>query len=163
MKTARLIYGIIACVFCPIIALQSLGVVIWCSLSGVEEVSHNGGFYLAGLLLLGGILSIATRKQEGCAIVCFLIYAFAAIIGYAMAGPYFKDLYIWTILCVILSASELITILLHKNPAAPPKYEEYRQFPEYKEFEGFPDYGFYDEPPESENSEETNNQEDIYF
>lgn len=109
MKTAKLVLGIISIVLFLVVLLQSCAVGVGNTLMENGEVSGSAGFLLALLMLAGGIVGIAARKNKGGSIACVILYSLAAIIGFANAGSY-KDLNIWAGLCVVLAIVFLISI-----------------------------------------------------
>ena len=72
------------------------------------EVSGSAGVIVAVLLLVGGIVSIATRDaiSNGGNIALIILFGIAAFIGYMLAGSY-TDLTIWAtwcLLCAVIAA-----------------------------------------------------------
>lgn len=111
MKTAKLIIGIIAIVLSVIVFFQSalvgLGEAIF-----AEEGEGSGGFgiVISILLLIGGIVSICTRKSNGGGIFCLIIYALAGIIGISFSAN-FPDLKIWGIISLIFGGVFLLSLV----------------------------------------------------
>lgn len=102
MKTWKLVSGILSIVIFFFVALQS------CAAGFVNAVENNGqmsgtaGIMVGILMLVGGIVSIATRYKDkkGGNIALIIIFALASIIGFVGAGNY-KDLNIWAAWCLI--------------------------------------------------------------
>lgn len=101
MKTWKLVSGILSIIFFILVEFQS------CAAGVVNTLDENGGMsgsvgLIVGLLILvGGIVSIATRKGgKGGNIALVSIFGLAAIMGFAGYGNY-KDLMIWAVWCLI--------------------------------------------------------------
>lgn len=74
MKTAKLIIGIVSMVLTIVLFFQSSAVSFGDAISGAEESSAGVGILLAILLLIAGIVGVATRKSRpsqacGCELV----------------------------------------------------------------------------------------------
>ena len=116
MKTAKLVTGILSIVFTIMILFQSCAAGLSNALGDTGESSGTTGFLVAILMIAGGIIMIATRKTEkkGPSIACIIIFAFAALIGYALAGS-FSDLKVWSTWCLIMAALNFIPLLSKKK------------------------------------------------
>lgn len=115
MKTVKLIIGIIAIVLSLVLFIQSslvgLGDVLF-----AEEGEASGGFgiVMSILLLIGGIVSIATRKTRGGAIFCIVDYALLGLIGLTCSQN-FKDLAIWGSVSLIFALIYIISLFIGRG------------------------------------------------
>ena len=116
MKTFKLISGILCCVLCAIVMLQSCVAGVSNALTESGEVSGSAGLLVALLMLAGGIVMIATRKstKKGGSIAGVIIFLLAALFGFANAGSY-SDLKIWSGLCLILGIINIIAAIRLKK------------------------------------------------
>ncbi len=116
MKTFKLISGILCCVLCAIVMLQSCVAGVSNALTESGEVSGSAGLLVALLMLAGGIVMIATRKstKKGGSIAGVIIFLLAALLGFANAGSY-SDLKIWSGLCLILGIINIIAAIRLKK------------------------------------------------
>lgn len=116
MKTFKLISGILCCVLCAIVMLQSCAAGVSNALTESGEVSGSAGLLVALLMLAGGIVMIATRKstKKGGSIAGVIIFLLAALLGFANAGSY-SDLKIWSGLCLILGIINIIAAIRLKK------------------------------------------------
>ena len=116
MKTAKLVTGILSIVFTIMILFQSCAAGLSNALGDTGESSGTAGFLVAILMIAGSIIMIATRKTEkkGPSIACIVIFAFAAMIGYALAGS-FGDLKFWSTWCLIMAVLNFIPLLSKKK------------------------------------------------
>ena len=71
-------------------------------MSSNGQVSGTAGVIVALMMMSGGILSIATRKeiQKGDSVALAVIYGIGVLIGVALAGD-FEDLIIWALWCFV--------------------------------------------------------------
>ena len=85
MKTAKLIIGIISIVTFVLILVSSCGVGISGGISNDDAwaVSGVAGIILAFIVLISGIVGVATRKSRGAGIVTGVFYIAGAILGFA--------------------------------------------------------------------------------
>lgn len=111
MKTAKLVTGILCMVFTMLVLFQSCAAGIGNALAENGEVSGTAGAFLAILMLSGGIVQVATRnsKKKGGSIASLIIFALAAILGFANAGSY-ADLNVWAGWCLILAVLNTVCI-----------------------------------------------------
>lgn len=111
MKTWKLVSGILTIVFSVFVMFQSSAAGLYNSLSQNGETSGSAGFFVALLMLTGGIVSIATRKGgKGGNIALLILFGFSTLIGGSSAGSY-TDLYIWSGWCGINAVLALICML----------------------------------------------------
>jgi len=113
MKTAKLVLGIISMALSIFVIFQSCAAGIGNAMTENGESSGSAGLFVAILLLAGGIVIVAGRKSKGAAIAAVFIYTFGGIIGLISAGS-FKDLYIWSVLSLIIAAVFLISLFVQK-------------------------------------------------
>lgn len=116
MKTAKLVTGILCMVFTMLVLFQSCAAGIGNALAENGEVSGTAGAFLAILMLSGGIVQVATRnsKKKGGSIASLIIFALAAILGFANAGSY-ADLNVWAGWCLILAVLNAVCIFKTKG------------------------------------------------
>ena len=106
MKTWKLVSGILSIILFLLVTFQSCAAGV---LNALEENGESSGS--AGLMLAGGIVSIATRKGgKGGNIALIVIFGLAALIGFTMAGS-FADLTIWAGWCLICAVLALISLI----------------------------------------------------
>ena len=112
MRTTKLITGIICMVLTAFVLFQSCAAGLGNALSQNGEVSGTAGALLAFFMLAGGIIQVATRNStgKGGSIAAFIVFALAAVIGFANAGSY-SDLNIWATWCLILGIINLICVI----------------------------------------------------
>lgn len=110
MKTWKLVSGILSIIIFIIVEFQS------CAAGLVNTLEENGGTsgsigFLCGILILvGGIVSITTRKAEGKGgnIALIIIFGLAAIIGFTGYGNY-SDLVIWSLWSLVNAVLAVIS------------------------------------------------------
>ena len=110
MKTAKLIIGIISIVLAFFVVFQSCAASVGDALMDEGGTSGGAGMVVAILMLISGIIAIAARNSKGAGIVCLIFYAVAGIIGLTSHGIY-KDLIIWSIVCLIFAVIFLISVI----------------------------------------------------
>lgn len=95
MKTWKLVSGIISIVLFVIVGFQSCAVGIGNTLQDNGEVGGSAGIIVAIMLLVGGIVSIATRNGgKGGNIALIVLFGLGALCGFTMGGSY-SDLSVW--------------------------------------------------------------------
>lgn len=116
MKTWKLVSGIISIVLFAIVIFQSCAAGLGNALSQNNEVSGSAGAFLAILMMVGGIVSIAVRNSTGNGgnIALIIIYGLAAITGFSGAGS-FTDLNVWAGWCLICGVLAFISMFLKKK------------------------------------------------
>ena len=101
MKTAKTVMGIVSIVLFIIILFQSCATGVGNVIEGNEtDTSSSGGVFLAFLVLIGGIVGIATKNSRGGGIAAGVFYIIAALIGFTNQGS-FGDLIVWSVLSLI--------------------------------------------------------------
>ena len=113
MKTFKLVIGIICCVLSLFVMFQSCAVGVLNTIEDNSDSSGSAGFFVALLMLSGGIVSIAARNRRGGAIANIIIFGLAFIIGISNTGT-FSDLVVWAVLCAVIAAINLISIFTQK-------------------------------------------------
>lgn len=113
MKTWKLVSGILSIILFAIVTLQSCAVGIANTIEENGGSSGSVGFFVAVLMLSGGIVSIASRKsiKRGGNIALVILFGLATLIGFTGFENY-TDLIIWSIWClinVVLAVVALIT------------------------------------------------------
>lgn len=116
MKTWKLVSGILSVVLFLFVAFQSCAAGLGNALSENGEKSGSAGIFLAVLMLVGGIVSLSTRKEEGKGgnVALIIIFGLASAMGFSNAGS-FKDLNIWAGWCLICAVMALISIIKNKK------------------------------------------------
>ena len=111
MKTWKLVSGILSMVLFLVVSFQSCAAGLVNTLEANGEVSGSAGMIVAIMLLVGGIVSVATRKgSKGGNIALIILYGIGALFGYMLAGNY-GDLNIWAtwcLICVVLAIVSLV-------------------------------------------------------
>ena len=101
MKVWKLVSGILSIVLSVFVVLQSGAAGMVNAMEGNGEVSGTAGILVAVMLLVGGIVSIASRKGgKGGNIAVLILYGLGTLVGFTMAGSY-SDLRIWAGWCLI--------------------------------------------------------------
>lgn len=110
MRVWKLVSGILSIVLSVFVIFQSFAAGTYNALSANGEISGSAGFFVAILMLAGGIVSICVRNLEGIVgdIVLIILFGIAALLGFCFAGSY-ADLNIWAFWCLIIAALALIS------------------------------------------------------
>ena len=116
MKTWKLVSGILSILLFFLVAFQSCAAGISNALLANGEKSGSGGILLAVMMLVGGIVSIATRQQKenGANIALCILFGIGALAGFVLAGS-FSDLNIWASWCTVNAALAVISIVKEKK------------------------------------------------
>lgn len=107
MKTTKLVIGIISIILSVIVGFQSMIAGLGNSLAENGEAGGSGGFFLGIILLVSGIVAIATRKGGKGGLVAGGFYIFGSFIGFVTAGSY-SDLNIWAFLALAFGLTFII-------------------------------------------------------
>ncbi len=111
MKTWKLVAGILSIVLSIFVLFQSCAAGMGNTLQGNGEVSGSAGLIVAIMLLVGGIVSIATRGSgKGGNIALIILYGIGALLGFTLAGSY-SDLKIWAVWCLICVVFAVIAMV----------------------------------------------------
>lgn len=114
MKTWKLVSGILSIVLSLFVIFQSMAAGLSNALQENGEVGGSAGLMVAIVLLVGGIVSIVTRKGgKGGAIALIILFGLGALMGFA-AGSY-KDLTIWSGWCAICAVFAVISLFSKKK------------------------------------------------
>lgn len=115
MKTWKLVSGILSIVFFFLVSFQSCAAGLANTLEENGEVSGSAGIIVAIMLLVGGIVSIATRKgSKGGNIALVVLYGIGTLFGFALAGNY-SDLKIWAGWCLICAVLAIVSLVKGKK------------------------------------------------
>lgn len=113
-KTWKLVSGILSIVLFVLVSFQSCAAGLANTLEENGEVGGSAGIIVAIMLLVGGIVSIATKNGgKGGNIAIIVVYGIGALFGFALAGGY-SDLYIWSAWCLVCVIMAIVTILKSK-------------------------------------------------
>ena len=123
MKTWKLISGVICMVLFIIIVMQSCALGIAEALS--QENGNSGtGILVAILLLVAGIVSIATRREKkGGNIALIVLFALAMLLGFS--ATVYADLKVYAVWCLVCLVIACVDLARHK----PPKANEEKEIP----------------------------------
>lgn len=115
MKTWKLVSGILSIIIFVIVEFQS------CAAGVVNAIEDNGGtsgsigFFCGILILVGGIISIATRKAigNGGNIALIIVFGLTSLLGFAGYGNY-SDLIIWSIWALVNAILAIFSFVKNK-------------------------------------------------
>lgn len=118
MKTWKLVSGILNCVFFVFIAFQSCAATMIESISEEKGTSGGAGLIVAILLLVGGIVSIVTRKARTIPpnLVLMIVYILSGFIARSGASGIYKDLMVWSFWSFICAVPAIILIAQARKP-----------------------------------------------
>lgn len=116
MKIWKLVAGILSMVLFVLVTFQSCAAGLSNALEENGEASGSAGIILAVLMLVGGIVSVATRKAKGkgANIALIILFGLAGLVGITNYGS-FSDLAIWSVWCFINAAMAIIAIVTGKK------------------------------------------------
>lgn len=115
MKVWKLVSGILSIVLSVFVVLQSGAAGMVNAIEGNGEVSGTAGILVAVMLLVGGIVSIASRKGgKGGNIAVLILYGLGTLVGFTMAGNY-SDLRIWAGWCLICALLAVVALVKGKQ------------------------------------------------
>lgn len=116
MKTWKLVSGILSIVLCLFVLFQSCAAGLSNAIQANGEVGGSAGILVAIMLLVGGIVSIATRNNEGKGgnIALIVLYGIGALFGFTLAGSY-GDLVIWAAWCLICAIMAIVALRKNKK------------------------------------------------
>ena len=111
MKVFKLVAGILCIVLSILVIFQSCAAGVGNILSGNGQISGTAGLIVAVMLLVCGIVMIATRKSDGIGgeVANIVMFSIATVFGAVFAGSY-SDLRIWAALCLALTVVNLISL-----------------------------------------------------
>lgn len=114
MKTWKLVSGILSIVLFFMVTFQSCAAGLGNALAENGEVSGSAGVIVAIMMLVGGIVSIATRSGgKGGNIALIVLFGIGALFGFTLAGS-FADLNIWAAWCLICAVLAIVSLIKHK-------------------------------------------------
>ena len=117
MKTTKLVIGILSIVLSLFVLFQGCTANVADALSESDKPVGALGVFLAIILLVAGIIAIATRKDKAGGIVAGVFYFIGGLIGRAGVGTYFGDLVVWSTLCFIFAVVFILgSILFIRKP-----------------------------------------------
>ena len=136
MKTAKLVIGIISMVLFTIIVLQSCAIGIVNVLnSNTNDSSGSAGMFLAFLMLIGGIVGVATRTSKGGGMTSGVLYIIGALVGFTNLGT-FGDLVVWAGISLIFGVVFILCSANMKREAVPQQNElQNQQQPVYQPYQ----------------------------
>lgn len=116
MKVWKLVSGILSIVLGVFVIFQSGAAGLSNALEGSSEVSGTAGLFVAMLMIAGGIVSIATRKniKKRCGIATAILFGLGGLVGLVGAGSY-TDLRIWAIWCLVCTVLAIVSIVRKKS------------------------------------------------
>lgn len=116
MKTWKLVSGILSMVIFAIIEFQSCAAGVVNALEDNGGTSGSVGFICGILILVGGIVSVATRNSigRGGNTSLIIIFGFAALFGFVGYGNY-SDLVIWSIWALINAILAFVSLQKNKK------------------------------------------------
>ena len=115
MKVWKLVSGILSIVLSVFVVLQSGAAGMVNAMEGNGEVSGTAGILVAVMLLVGGIVSIASRKGgKGGNIAVLILYGLGTLVCFTMAGSY-SDLRIWAGWCLICALLAVVALVKGKQ------------------------------------------------
>lgn len=122
MKTWKLVSGILSIILFTVVSLQSCAVGLGNAMAENGESSGSAGIILAVLMLVGGIVSVAIRKNEGNGgnIALIILFGLAAFFGFSLAGSY-ADLNIWAGWCLINAILAVVALSKGKEKNTEPE------------------------------------------
>lgn len=117
MKTWKLVSGILSMVLFVVVSFQSCAVGLGNTIAENGESSGSGGIILAVMMLTGGIVSVATRKNNGKGgnIALIVLFGLGALFGFTLAGS-FADLNIWASWCLINTVLAIVAMIKRNKP-----------------------------------------------
>lgn len=110
LKAWKIVSGIISILLCCVISVQSVFAEIATTLMQTGALSGTAGLLVAILLLLGGVVSLATcNGSRGGDVALSILYFLAALLGFLFAGGY-TDLILWALWCLICMFASLFSV-----------------------------------------------------
>ena len=109
----RLVIGILAILMGLLVMLQSCAVAGLGALIGSEEAGGAVGVvFVAPMVLAAGIVDIVTCSSRGKAgsIASVVLYALAALFGFASAGSY-ADMNIWATAALLFAIIDVVVLI----------------------------------------------------
>ena len=111
MKTWKLVSGILSIVLFAMVSFQSCAAGVSNTLQDNGEVSGSAGLIVAIMLIVGGIVSIATKNgSKGGNIALIVLFGIGALCGFTLAGSY-TDLNIWAAWCLVCAILAIVSLV----------------------------------------------------
>ena len=113
----RLVMGILAILMSLLVMLQSCAVAGLGALVGSDEAGGAVGVLLvAPMVLAAGIVDIATcgSREKAGSIASVVLYALAALCGFASAGSY-TDMNIWATAALIFAIVDVVVLFVRRS------------------------------------------------
>ncbi len=119
MKVWKLVAGILSMVIFCIMMFQSCAAGVVNALEDNGGMSGSVGMICAILILVGGIVSVATGKSAGKGgnIALIILFGLAALIGFTGHGNY-ADLMVWAGWAALNALIALVAIVKSKKASA---------------------------------------------
>lgn len=116
MKVWKLVAGILSIVFNFFVTFQSCAAGLYNALSENGESSGTAGVFVAIFMMVGGIVSIVSRKTKGKGgnIALIILFGLGALLGYTNSGN-FADLAIWGTWCAINVITAIVALCTTKK------------------------------------------------
>lgn len=116
MKSWKLVAGIISMVLFAVITFQSCAAGVVNAIEENGEASGSIGFFCGLLILVGGIVSVASRKSEkkGGNIALIILFGLCALIGFTCYGNY-SDLVIWSFWAAVNALMAIVAMIGRKK------------------------------------------------
>lgn len=113
MKIAKLIVGIVSIVLSILVLFQSCAAGVGDALAAQGGTSGGSGMIVAVILLVAGIVAIATRNSRGGAFFCAAAYAVGGVVALTANGV-FQDLLVWGVISLVFALIFLYSALTMK-------------------------------------------------
>ncbi|MGM9615682.1 MAG: zinc-ribbon domain-containing protein [Oscillospiraceae bacterium] len=117
MVTWKLVSGIISIAFSMVLLFQSCALGVASVFAENTEYSASTGILVAIMMLVIGIVSIATRKNRGGNIALIVLSLLTVFVGFSGAGN-FTDLIIWCWWIILIGTLAIVCLIRWKNPAS---------------------------------------------
>ena len=113
MRVWKLVSGILSIILFVIVMFQSCAAGLANTISNNKELSGSAGIIVSIMMLLGGIVSIATRnsKGKGANIALIVLFGIGALTGLTQNPTIFKDLLVWGGWCAINAVLALVSLI----------------------------------------------------
>lgn len=115
--TPRLIVGIVSIVVSVMVLMQSCAVAGLGAFVSEEAMTDGmGGMLIAFLMLIAGIVDVATRKTLGKAgfVVSIVAYVLAALVGFVFCSTY-SDLAVYAGICLAFAVVDIAVLVKRRK------------------------------------------------
>lgn len=106
------VIGIISIVLFLIVEFQSCAAGLANTIGGSKDAGGSAGLLVGFLMLIAGIITLASRQSKGMVITSIVFYVLSGLVGLSNATVY-KDLAVWGGLDIIFAI--LLIVHLKKN------------------------------------------------